>query len=169
MGAHYDGNLMEELGWISPLLSSASYWHSSLCKGVKKPNSPKGCFGEVGMARAWWTSWANWVPVPSHLALRILWPNLNSGERVLHSSFLIPQDPCVLALAHPRVPNSCQFSPPFISPHFVRTVLCITTFQPLIKCLLYRWKKVFKQLSSLVLWRKYGGVASWGCCDDYVK
>lgn len=77
-------------------------------------------------------------PTPSLLALRILLPNvLNSGELV-----------CPVSLCHisrPPDPGSgetpawgfCLLCLPAPFPHSVRTPLCVTAFQPLIKCLLY--------------------------------
>lgn len=48
------GGWVLRMGWICSLLSSASYWHSSLCQGEKKLNPPSGTFCREGGLDAGW-------------------------------------------------------------------------------------------------------------------
>lgn len=119
MDAHENGNFMEKLGSISPLLSSASYWHWSLRNGEKNPRICPGDFlGERSMDRVASTSGKLCLcrPVP------VISPwksscetRLNSGELVFYCSFAIPQGLHLLVFAQTRILNSrqpCRLSPP---------------------------------------------------------
>ena len=143
---------------METLRSSASYWHSFLCKGEKNPESSQGPLWGGRDDRGCWIPQANWVPVPSHLTLKILVPNfLNSG--FFYPTVQCPKLPAFLSFSSQTAASSSQLPPPS---HFVCTSLCITAFQPQRKCLLYRESKTFEPLPSSVLWRKYGRVASLG-------
>lgn len=95
-------------------------------------------------------SQAHQAPLPSCLILRILLPNLlNSGDLVSWFSFHhILRPPNIMSLLISTVPGSLRekflpgvsVSVPVASPPApaLSTPLCVTAFQPLIKCLLYR-------------------------------